>query len=206
MATTLESAQPIRSDATTWAGHLQNIRSVMGNFSPWVLGLPAAVCAWIATQSANPWWEYTLKPYQETYAPIILAIATGCAAALWLTFRGFYYRWLLLLSGCLLCREIHFVGTSTGIYFAIPLLMWYASSRFESMKPFADNRLLASLLVGAFVTYFFAITVDRAVWKFLPNHAFWRNNIEETSETVGHLLILAMIICSPIVARLRRTR
>jgi branched-subunit amino acid ABC-type transport system permease component len=120
----------------------------------------------------------------------------GLAVVLWIARRGFYFRWLTLLSVCLLCRELHFWGTSTGIYIAIPLVMWYASANFQSMKPYVNHRLLVSLFVGAFITYFFTITVDRAVWKFLPNHAHWRNNVEETLETFGHLMILAVIVVS----------
>lgn len=128
----------------------------------------------------------------------MLAVASTAAIGLWLSLRGFYYRWLTLLSLSLLCREIHFQGTSTGIYFVIPLLFWYASLHFRELQPYAGSRLLVSLLAGAFVTYFFTITVDRAVWKFLPHHDHWRNNIEETLETLGHAMILATILLSPI--------
>mgnify|MGYP006908227899 CR=1 FL=1 len=179
-----------------WADHAAHVREVAAKFSPWILILPAALCLWIGTQPQSPLWEYTHKVYQEKYGPAVLMAAVGLAAALWMIHRGFYYRWLTILCVCLLCRELHFRGTSTGIYFAIPLVLWYASANYASMKPFVNHRLLVSLFVGAFITYFFTITVDRAVWKFLPRHADWRNNVEETLETFGHLMILAMIIVS----------
>lgn len=199
MESMISQNPPASTSGQHWEEHVAHVQEVASKFSFWVLLLPAALCAWIGTQSQSPLWEYTLKPYQETYAPVVLMAAVGLAATLWLVRRGFFYRWLTILSVCLLCREFHFWGTSTGIYIAIPLVMWYASANFQLMKPYVNHRLLVSLFVGAFITYFFTITVDRAVWKFLPHHSDWRNNVEETLETLGHLMIVAVIIISAFI-------
>lgn len=191
----------IPASRTTLSDHGRNITDVAGKFSPWILVIPAALTAWIGTQTAHPLWQYTRKPYQEILGPSILAVAAVLSVAVWLKRRNFYHRWLAILSVGLFCREIDFQGASTGIYITVALLTWYASCNIESMKPYTENRLLVTLFVGAFITYFAAITVDRAVWKFLPHHRLWRDSIEETLESLGHLMILSVIISSAFVRR-----
>lgn len=176
--------------------HGRNIADVAGRFSFWILLAPISLAIWIGTQTDHPLWQYTRKPLQEQIGPGILAVAVLCAVGYWAVERGFYQRWLVLLTSCLLCREIHFWGTSNGAYIGIPLLFWYASSHMSAMRPHVDRRLICTLFVGGFFTYVAAITVDRAVWKFLPQHRLWRDNVEETLESLGHLMILGMVIAS----------
>lgn len=201
MESSISRSQPATAGGTTWGEHAAHIREVAGSFSASVLILPAILCAWIGTQTEHPLWQYTTKRYQEILGPAILGVALFVALIIWAVRRDFYFRWWAILSACLLCREFHFTGTGTAIYFAVPLMFWYASANFEAMKPYVNNRWLVSLFVGAFVVYFFTITVDRAVWKFLPNHAHWRNSVEETLESVGHFMLLAALIGSALIPR-----
>ncbi|MBM82359.1 MAG: hypothetical protein CMJ78_17475 [Planctomycetaceae bacterium] len=134
------------------------------------------------------------EEFQEFIGPAIVAFG------LWLSMMSTALRkrlidvWFVGLFASLLCRELHFVGTSTGIYIALIVLFVSGSILRERLPEFYQRSLPISLLVGGFSTYAIAVTIDAAWWRFLPEFRMWRVQVEETLESTGHLLILAAVI------------
>ena len=175
-----------------WAAHVQNLRAVLRQLSPWMLLVPLAATGGIAIVLNSPAGWLTDKITQEIVGPSILAVAALVALVFWVETRHFYGKCLFLLSGALFCRELHFWGTNDGIYLMLILIFWHASSRFEATKPFTADRSQVNLLVCALWTYFITKTFDRAWWWFLPGWKNWHDNLEETLESFGHLTILML--------------
>jgi hypothetical protein len=103
---------------------------------------------------------------------------------------------LLLLSIALFCRELHFWGTNNGIYLAILLLVWYASRNAHRMQAFLHSRVQVSLFGGAMFTYALTKTFDRGYWKFIAGWPDWQDTMEESLESIAHLLILVLVLAS----------
>jgi hypothetical protein len=176
--------------------HVRNAAAALRYFSPWILLVPAIAMWLIIVDSRTGFGWFEEKSTQEILAPTVLSVAIFIAALFWARAGGFYSRWLLLLSIALFCRELHFWGTNNGIYFAILFLVWYASRHADRMSPLFQNRAAMSLFGGAMVTYVITKTFDRAYWSFIHGWTDWQDTMEESLETIAHLLILSLVVVS----------
>src|SRR5690606_3662772 len=136
---------------------------------------------------------FTSKTQQEWIGPALTAAAALLAAIEWIRQPRFWLLWLALLAGGLTCREVHFKGTSEGIYVGLVLLAIYAVRNLEAMTPYLTNRRAFTLLASGFATYAVTMSLDQGAWKFLPHFGTWGVSVEETFESCGHLLILASV-------------
>ncbi len=185
-------------DRVAWSTnfHFQNLLFVVRRFSGWVLLVPLNSMCLIVLDSRTGFGWFAEKATQEIIAPSILALTASIAMLFWARAGHFYSRWLVLTSGALFCRELHFWGTNNGIYLVIPLLLWYASRNMEGMRPFVESRLAVSLFGGALMTYGLTKTFDRAYWTFLGGWKDWQDTMEESLESTAHLLILSLVVAS----------
>jgi hypothetical protein len=176
--------------------HAHSARFLFGKCSPWILLAPliSAIATWLSL--STPWHAWFEKPAQEVFGPAILAMAVILSLRLYKQHPQTFSKWLVWLTGALFCRELHFAGTNNGIYVALVVLLWFASRNLAAMRPWLDSRTIVSLFAAALWTYLVAKTLDRGYWKSLPDSALWRDHLEETLESAGHLLILVMVVCS----------
>lgn len=145
-------------------------------------------------------YAWTGKDFQEILGPSFLGGAVTVAGFQCLM-RGSRCRvWLFCIAATLLCRELHFAGTGTGVYLALGGLAWYGVRHARQLEPIWQCRHLCGCLFSAGCLYALAVSVDSGVWKFLPLSSWWSVNLEETLESTGHFFILLSAICGTVLA------
>lgn len=119
---------------------------------------------------------------------------------------------LLVVAANFLCREIHFTSTGTAVYvvatIALLLAIYWEDEILDSLK---DAKWFQICMTGTIFTYFFAILVQRRVFKakrlpFLPDEEHMHVPLEEVLENVAHafLLVSAIVAFFSISSRLLR--
>ena len=109
--------------------------------------------------------------------------------------RPFFF-WMSGMGAALLCREIHFVGTSTGFYIVLAGLIGLALLKYEALAEYLGSRTVVTLLAGSFFCYFIAQTLDQQWWRFAIGKPAWSGPLEEFIEVVGHIHIVLLTIVS----------
>ena len=107
-----------------------------------------------------------------------------------------FFLWLTGLCLALLCREIHFDGTSTGFYIALVALIAVALIKYPVLSEYLDTRIVLTLLASAFFCYFLTQTLDQQWWRFAIGKPDWSPPLEEFVEVLGHFYILLITIFS----------
>lgn len=144
-------------------------------------------------------YAWTGKDFQEILGPSLLAAALVVAVYLWFVERHVCRAWLICLPAILLCRELHFPGTGTGVYVGLVVLVISALRNRERLAPVWDCPALCGCWLGAVSWYVLAVSVDSGAWKFLPHARLWGVNLEETMESGGHLFVLIGVLCSVVM-------
>ncbi len=190
----------------TWTG-LRALWSQLPRFW-WVM--PAAGLALLFTLASGYGlssfvgkYALTGKDFQEVLGPSLLAAAVVLSVYLWFVERHPTRAWMACLPAALLCRELHFAGTGTGIYVALLLIAIHAIRHRRQLQPFWNCHPTTCLWLGAISWYALAVTVDSGVWKFLPHSHWWSVNLEETLESGGHLAILLGVLSSVVMVESR---
>ena len=189
-------ADPLPQAISTSLGKL---RQVPAELSPHVLWAPLCCLGMILAAAHDKLWflrryhQFDIKATQELVGPAVLAAATGLALLLVTVRRKFWLGWLAALAGVLLCRELHFAGTSAGVYVGLLAVAGFGLQHLEMLLPFLRHRLAFTLLASAFATYIMTVSLDHGAWKFLPGFVNWGVSIEETLESCGHLLVLLAV-------------
>ncbi len=129
------------------------------------------------------------RPVMERWAPIVLATTSLIALLRFATSRKTIFLWLFALAVVLLCREIHFTGTSAGVYPALGLLFYLSWCHYDRLGRFFASRGFVTLLVLVFFIYILSTSLDRSAWRFLPHREIWSSPLEELLELVGHIAL-----------------
>ncbi len=133
-----------------------------------------------------------VRSAQSVMEPLALAVlGASCAACLvrLAVSRHPFFLWATALAGVLLAREIHFAGTSAGVYLGLLLVAVGALHHFERLKDHLASKTLLTLLATGFVTYFFSQTLDLRWWRGFPGESVVHVPLEETLEVLGHGII-----------------
>ena len=150
------------------------------------VGTGAVIVAGIWTPQRTP---------LETAAIQVLTILTGLCVLRFAISRRPFFLWGTALFGVLLCREIHFAGTSAGVYIGLSVLFVLALQHTERLREYLESRFVINALALGFSLYAIAVTIDARWWKprgFLPGipgEEIFHVPLEETLELVGHLVI-----------------
>jgi len=176
--------------------HLATLRMTVTGVPHWVWPLPVILGLAIIALMQTPFGWVTDKQYQEIVAPTVI----GLAACLSL----FVHRWtgatftLILACFCwaLFLREIRFPGSSKGMYASLFILACWASVRRDEVRTYLARKPIASLLAAASWTYFFTKLLDQHHLSFLPRYYDWNNNVEESLETLAHLMVFALVVAA----------
>jgi hypothetical protein len=180
--------------------HWKTVALLWQRISLWVFAIPAIAAVaiyFLNTESAIA--PYLTKDAAEIAAPALLAIPLAIATWLAATRPHVYFKWQALFALALFFRELHFVGTNTGFYIAIVLLLGWASLARERLEPFFSNRIIVQLLTAIIWVYLVSKTFDRHMWDRVLPAGTTNDLFEENLEILGHALFLALTCVSMFV-------
>ena len=140
--------------------------------------------------------ENQVKGFMENISPPILAVAAGLALVRLAISRKPYFIWLAALCGAFFCRELHFKGTSDGIYVALAILLLLAGLKYSLFAEYFSSRTVITLISCLFFTYFIAVTFDQRWYTFIPNARKYYRPVGEIVEVTGHCFAFLLALLS----------
>ncbi len=147
-----------------------------------VYGVYYAGHGWLASRSTH-----------EVIAPGLLLVPLSVFAVQALVYRSEFHLFMGCLCAALFCRELHFAGTSAGIYIALVVLgVWWAA-RGKFMEAAIASTGLRVWLIGTGACYLLSQVIARRVFRYLwlPREDELHVYLEETVETMAHLMLLS---------------
>jgi hypothetical protein len=190
------SAPDEHTDSIDWRGAIRNL---LAQLRVWFVLPPLALSALVAYLSYSgvydPW-----KPTLESLALWLLAIGTALACVRLFLSRDVFFVWGAAVLLTLLCREIHFVGTSEGVYVSLVLLGLLAVRFHDRLEGYLAQPFVVNALAMGFFCYVITNTTDQRWWKArsswpgIPGEEVFHVPLEETMEVVGHLFFIAAIL------------
>lgn len=170
------------------------------DFRPFLIAVVAII--FTATASLCGWKSIVAKPLLETIALIL----TGAALAVY-AFRAKTEQsplTLIMSAFCFtfFCREIHFPGTSDGVYIGTAgIAVWAWFWRKRLIVPFHTGRFKTWFFAMGW-TYFLALFIQRRAFKhlipipeFLELEQALHIELEEALEVTAHALLLVTAFC-----------
>ncbi|HET6430405.1 MAG TPA: hypothetical protein VFJ30_18465 [Phycisphaerae bacterium] len=162
----------------------------------WLWLIPPAVLAgWVGW--ANTWGYHPALPaWLETAAIWLVAAATTVLAARTCLTRNPLHLIVTVLAANLLCREIHFAGTTTAVFVVGGLCVaWAVLWREKIARAGRDSRFV-SWLLAALWAYLLSQLVAKRIFSarhlgWIPNEQAIHTSLEEVVETAAHLMFLA---------------
>ena len=136
------------------------------------------------------------KSTNETIALWLMGITTGIFLIRVVLYKLAIDIILLAMAINFLCREIHFPGTSAGVYIVailiILLSLFWKNRILENIK---GATLFQAFLTATFILYLSAILIQRRVFKphrlpFLPREDQMHIYLEEFMENLSHSFFL----------------
>jgi hypothetical protein len=138
------------------------------------------------------------KGFNEILAPIVLGLAGLIFLARWRQERQPLMLLLSVLDAALFCRELHFAGTTKGIYVALALIAVWAMLWWRHIATDLRESDTTSVLLFALMTYALSQAVARRAFRgILPLEAqsdLFRTGLEESLENLAHLSMLLVAI------------
>lgn len=182
---------------TLWDWHLETARRLVSLTPAWVLLIPAAGAVALYILNLYPSIAPHLdKDGAEKVAIAILAV--GILLACWLVWtRGHLYdKWLLVFAISLFLRELHFLGTNTGFYIALVVLLVWASHARDRLEPFFSDRRIVAAMMAMLWTYFITKLLDRGYLDVALPAGTTRDLFEENLENLGHTIFIVLVVLS----------
>jgi len=179
-----------------WAKSLFSIKGLWALLP--VLAGVAVVCAGQLSGSETQYW----KGGNEIAAVFIMGATTAFFLLRSILFRKRYDCLLLALAVAFLCREIHFQGTSKGVYVAVGIIgAWAWIWRDSILDAMEGKTTLKTVIAGMIWSYFISIIIQRRVFKHVPLgaefHRFEQSvhvALEEVTENVAHSMFLLVAL------------
>lgn len=178
-----------------------NARQILSQVNPFVLFVPVVFTLGVAYFVASGEFAYRGKQQLEVFPFFILVPFTAVGMVRYCAERRPVLLWITALLGSLVCREIHFPGTSLGIMIAIALLIVMAVLRYDALKDGFSTPVFVNLLAAGFTAYFISEMMLDHNWARIPKdfraeHNF-RTVLEETVELLGHFLLAISVVLLP---------
>jgi hypothetical protein len=146
------------------------------------------------------------KGLLEIGAILILSLATALGLARYLVSRHPFFLWGSGLLGVLLCREIHFVGTSGGVYVGLAVMFLVAFRYYENLREYLASSFVINMLAMGFFSYSLSVSIDarwwkaRGAWSGIPGEEVFHVPLEELMELLGHALVIgALLLARPVL-------
>jgi hypothetical protein len=151
---------------------------------------PAGVLCVYAAHALG--WDFLLaKVPNEAVALGLMLVVVACFAVRWVVGRRELHLVLLSLSVAFLCREVHFAGTTVGVWVAAAAIGVWAYVRREVLLRGLRGRVRGRWLLATGWSYLLALLVQQRALKFLPHEhdAVFRAGLEEVLENLSHLML-----------------
>lgn len=174
-------------------------------FFPVIIGI--GLTYWIDPQGAH---RGVVKDRCEVVAIYLMASVVAV-----FLLRVFLYKMrtdivMLILAVGFLCREIHFTGTTTGVYIVAGiagLLAWIW--RDDILDELDGKNQIKAVMFCMFWSYLVTMLIQRRVFKahriaILPNENLLHIPLEEITENFAHLAFLAVAIIAFMYAKKKR--
>lgn len=157
---------------------------------PFLLG-PAAM-VWVYIAEAIGKESLVSRGMNEDAALILVGISVVGFGAAAIKYRQEFMFFMLTLCVAFFCREWHFAGTSNGIYVALALLAAWAFMRKEQLSGFFKGNAVEVWAWTAFSCYVLSQLIARRVFRYvyLPGEADMHISLEESVETMAHLVMI----------------
>ena len=162
--------------------------------------IPPLLAGLLATAVCREWAPWLKEETMETVALVVVAAAMAIVLLRLATARRPFFIWLTVLIAALTCREIHFEGTSAGIYVAFAVLLIAAWLKHPMFEEYFASRTVTTLLAMAFFSYFLAKSLDQHWWKAIPGEPTFERPVEETMEVIGHVFMAILAAVAAKVA------
>lgn len=159
---------------------------------------PAVLSGWVAC--ADTWGNPAALPaWLETAAIWLVSAAAVVFAARTLVTRNPLHLIVTVLAANLLCREIHFAGTTAGVFVVGGLCVAWAVLWRRKIARAATDRRFVSWLLAALWAYLLSQMVAKRIFAarhlgWIPNEQAIHTSVEEVVETAAHLMFLAAAV------------
>lgn len=166
----------------------------LGLFRPGWMLLPLVITVGAGAVMVMGSWRPGRAPLEIAAIQVLTVITALCVLRFAISRRPFFL-WGASLCGVLLSREIHFAGTSTGVYFGVLILFVLALHHMERLIEYMQSRFVINALAIGFCLYAISVTIDARWWKprgllpGIPGEEIFHVPLEETMELLGHLMI-----------------
>jgi len=164
------------------------------NYWPFAIGPLAMVVVYILY--ALNWQAVCSKHIQEYIHPVLIAAALIIFTATAIKQKELFHFIMAVLCFSFLCRELHFAGTSLGIYIAIAIITTWAISKWKQIGPVIEQGKIKPWLYATGFTYILSQLIARRVFRdlHLPNEQCLHVMLEETVETAAHFMMVITAI------------
>ena len=155
---------------------------------------PIVLVGWVVWANSMG-FPRMFSDWLEKAAIPLLSVATALFAVRTLVTRNPLHLLVTFLAGDLLCREIHFAGTTAGVFVVFGLLVaWAVLWRRQILRAAMDRRFL-SWLLAALWAYLLSQLVAKRIFSarhlgWVPNEDFIHTSLEEVVETTAHLMFI----------------
>ena len=132
---------------------------------------------------------------EQIALPLVLISVVGYGLLAWRRHNEFSLIMFVLSLG-FFCREWHFAGTSKGVYVVAAFVgAWFVYRRKE-ISVLIKNTPVEIWLWSTFLCYGMSLLISRRVFAekylgLLPKEEFYHIPLEETTETVAHIMLAA---------------
>jgi hypothetical protein len=164
-----------------------------GQWWPLLLGPIAMLLVYVARLTHQE--QIVSRHSNESIALILLSIPLAGFLIQAFLFRSGFHLFMASMCAAFFCREWHFPGTSKGIYIALTLLAFWAVRRKQTFVKIIGNGRFKIWLIATFWTYLLSQLIARRVFRYvyLPREAELHIFLEETVETIAHLMMI--VVC-----------
>ena len=140
-----------------------------------------------------------IQTHLENAGPILLGIAACVFAVRAAITRNPWHLIFTCLVITLFCRELHFAGTSDGVYVALGLIGVWIIAWNKKLRAIPVDWRLTSWLIATVWAYVLAQLVDRRMFSpkylnLIPDEKIIHSTVEEAMETLAHILMICTAI------------
>lgn len=145
----------------------------------------------------SPWKYWVSREPHEIISPWLLGAAFVIEGIRALVQRRPLHYILSFLMFALLFREIHLSGTGNLVYLNVVVAMVWMWIWRARIRDDLRARAATSWFIAGWVVYVAALLIQRRVFSFVPGEKHVVLALEESLETLGHVMIVVSMLLWP---------